>query len=664
MHNPFSIAFSRLPVIRAIAIIALICMLSSSALADECSIILERNKSSLLKKPESAPAELQEWIDHLQLNGTWPDISYHDPNWSGWKTSIHLARVYALSRALIEPQSSLYRDARTKETIFRALDNWTSHAYRNPNWWHNDIGVPQYLCRILVLVGNQLGDERRKAILDLYQRQYGRAKAGDGANTIWEAELGLMYGALTHDEALAKANADLIVGEITINGTAGIQDDFSFYQHGPRLQQFAYGGSYGSDMARLAWEMKDTRWAFPPGKLNILADYFLKGSQWMMRGNHTVPGTLDRTISRPKADRPDLRQSASYLAECLPQRAVEFQDLIDRENGKAPPLTGFHAFPRSDFVTYHRLQFSFFLKTISDRTLATESINKENLKGHLLSSGDHYLLANGSEYENLPPVWDWALLPGVTTADGAVAIERKPFVGSVDDDTSGLSVMDYRMKCATGTITARKAWAMHGDVVVCLIGDLRTEDLTAPVRTALDQSRLEEQVTVSAGSEVPEAMTEGLHHLRNVHWIQHGHFAYIPLQPASMTLRLGPVTGSWHSINVAQSAEAVTEPVFLPVLEHGSSPHGQSTGYVLAACSTPAQTAALVAHPTWAILRNDAQCQAVRFKDGTLMAVFYEPGGLEENGELLLKTDHPSLILKSNGKTVTFDPPGKALQAF
>jgi len=663
MQAPFSIAFPRLPVIRAIALVAYISMLSSSSLADECSIILEKNKASLLTKPEEEAGKLQTWIDQLQPDGTWSDISYHDPNWSNWKTSIHLARVYALSRALIEPHSKLYRDVRMKEAIFRALDNWTKNGYRNPNWWHNDIGIPQHLCRILVLVGDQLGEERRKAVLDLYQRQYGRAKAGDGANTIWEAELGLMYGALTQDEAVAKTNAGLIAGEITINGTAGIQDDFSFHQHGPRLQQFAYGGAYGSDMARLAWEMKDTRWAFPPEKLNILADYLLKGSQWMMRGNHTVPGTLDRTISRPQADRLDLRQAASYLAECLPQRAVEFQDLIDRENGKAPPLTGFRAFPRSDFVTYHRPQFSFFLKTLSNRTLPTESINKENLKGHLLSSGDHYLLVNGAEYEAMPPVWDWTLLPGVTVTESAAFLDRKPLVGSVGDASSGLSIMDYQMKCGTGTISARKAWAMHGDVVVCLIGDLRTDGLTELVRTALDQSRLEGPVTVATGSGAPKTMLAGSHDLNDVHWIQHGHFAYIPLGPAHMTLRLGPVTGDWRSINFAQSSETISKTVFLPVLEHGTNPQGQSTGYVLAACSTPDQATALVAHPTWTVLRNDAQCQAVRFTDGTLMAAFYASGRLEENGKLLLEAAHPSLILKSNGETTTFDPPSKIAQA-
>jgi len=626
-----------------------------SSLADECAVILGKNKAALLKAPAVPSKQLQEWIGHLQPDGSWADITYDDQARSNWSASEHLARIAKISRALVDPHNGLYQDARAKETVMRALDHWTRHAYQNPNWWHNNIGVPQFLCRILALAGDQMGEERRKVVLDVYGRQYGHAKAGDGANTIWEAELGLMYGAFTQDEALAKANADLIVGEITVNGTAGIQDDFSFHQHGPRLQQFAYGGAYGADMARLGWEMKDTRWAFPPEKMEILADYILKGSQWMTRGTETVPGTLDRCVSRPGVMRVNLRPTAEYLAECLPQRAAECNDLIAREDGKAPPLTGFRAFSKSDFVAYHRPSFSFFLKTVSDRTETTESINEENLKGHLLSSGDHYLLANGTEYDELPPVWNWNLLPGITWAKGAGSIERKSFVGSVGNETSGLAAMDYEMKSATGTISARKAWAMHGDVVVCLIGDLRSEGISAPVRTALDQSSLQGAVTVSTGTNAPEIMPAGSHALSDVHWIQHGSFVYIPLQPAAMTLQLGPVTGTWKSINTSRSDAPVNDSIFLPVLEQGTNPQGQSGGYVLAACSTPGQAAALFSRPTWTVLRNDAQCQAVRFIDGTLMAVFYQAGRLEENGHLLLDTDHPALLMRVDGKTWMHD---------
>jgi|ADGO01.1.fsa_nt_gi Polysaccharide lyase family 8, super-sandwich domain. len=103
-----------------------------------------------------------------------------------------------------------------------------------------------------------------------------------------------------------------------------------------------------------------------------------------------------------------------------------------------------------------RLHF-FFLKTISSRTLPTESINNENLKGRLLHSGDAYLVRDGKEYYDLMPVWDWNLLPGVTVFPGAAAAARLPWVGGVSNGMSGAAVMDYQLTDEKGgSLTAKK----------------------------------------------------------------------------------------------------------------------------------------------------------------------------------------------------------------
>ena len=64
-----------------------------------------------------------------------------------------------------------------------------------------------------------------------------------------------------------------------------------------------------------------------------------------------------------------------------------------------------------------------------------------------------------------------------------------------------------------------------------------------------------------------------------------------------------------------------------------------------------------MASPTWEILRNDPYCQAVRFRDGTLMAAFYKAGKLEAGGGFpSIRVDAPCLVMIDNGKIRLADP--------
>ena len=79
--------------------------------------------------------------------------------------------------------------------------------------------------------------------------------------------------------------------------------------------------------------------------------------------------------------------------------------IIEREAGRGKPLVGFRHFPRSDFTVYHRESFSFFLKTMSTRTLPSERIDNENVKGRRLYRSDTHFMRDGQEYFNMMPVW-------------------------------------------------------------------------------------------------------------------------------------------------------------------------------------------------------------------------------------------------------------------
>ena len=616
--------------------------------------ILTRYRYFLVKSVEHE-AGVAQLAASLNAKGQWDDIDYLDTEKANWKTQAHLKRVRDMALAWANPQSTLFHDKNTWKAIDLSLNHWLEVRYKNSNWWHNEIGIPQVMRDIIILLREKLSARQLKGTMEVLAQHRVQYKA-TGANLTWSADLGFHYGALTNDLELMGKCRELLLKEIRITTEEGIQPDYSFHQHGARLQMFQYGAAFLRENARLAWECRKTQWAYPKDKIEILSDFVLKGWQWMARGINTVPGTMDRSASRVgELQSPDLRQLIPYFCEIDPKNRNEFLSLSARQQGIGAPLKGFRHYPYSDFTAFQTAQFSFFLKTISTRTLVTESINNENLKGKLLNSGDAYIVRNGKEYFDLMPVWNWNLLPGLTVFDNAEKIVKQDFTGGASDGKSGLTVMDYQLK-GTGEqlLKAKKFWACHNSLVVCLIAGLEAEHVSGEICTSLDQCRWQGDVTVNREGNV---MKEGDHLLDNVRWIHHNGVAYIPIEPSPVALHLNASTSSWSSINVSGSTTPLTEKMFNPVMLHPLKQGGLNTGYVLASVETPAQANVLAGKQGWQVIRNDTACQAVRFKDGTCMVAFLSPGSVTI-GKKKLAVDKPCLIMLRDGRLYASNPKG------
>jgi chondroitin AC lyase len=635
-----------------------LCILTTWSQTDT---ILNRYREYLFRTMSLQTATGGNWEQPLNAQGQWPDINYEDREPAAWKVSRHLERIKDMAMAWAYRPSLHYHEQAIKAKIDAALDHWLQKRYQSSNWWHNEIGVPRLMRDIIVLLRNELSPHRLQHALEILAQLNVRDNA-TGGNLIWCADLGLHYGVLTNDAKLVAHCRELMVKEIKITSGEGVQPDESFHQHGSRLQMYQYGKAFLWESMRIAWQLRGTPLAFPEEKVNILTNFVLKGWQWMARGIYTVPGTMDRSASRSKELQiaADLRPLIPFMIELQPANTAAFKNMAAIQN-EQKSLTGYRYFPYSDFAAYHRPGFSFFLKTISTRTLATESINHENLKGKLLNSGDAYLIKNGREYTDLMPVWDWSALPGVTTFAAAQQIDRRDFVGSVANATAGLSVMDYALKDKTGSqvLTTHKYWACYGDVVVCLLAGTKGTNISGNIYTAFDQCRWQGDVTVNKPGNI---FQEGSYTLDHVNWIHHAGFAYIPLSAAAIELHLKNVSGSWTSINASESPELVHEKIFMPVMLHDPV-KDNATGYVMALCPTPAAAMQLYNKPKWKVLRNDEQCQAVTFKDGTTMAAFYTAGKLEISKHVLLQTDQPCLLLLKDNKVYASDPSHKGITA-
>jgi chondroitin AC lyase len=589
-------------------------------------------------------------IPPVNDKGMWDDINYKDNQPGQWQAADHLRRIRSLAMAWSKENSPVYHSGKVKKAISLALGHWNQYRYKKRNWWFNEIGIPQIMRDIIVLMKDSLSKEQLGQSLDVLE-QY--KLAGTGANLVWSADLGLHYGALTNNIPLMQQCRDTILTIIKITTQEGVQPDYSFHQHGRRLQMYHYGGAFLLDDVRLAWQLRGSWLAFPPVKIQVLTDFVLNGWQWMARGINTVPGTIDRAASRLHAlHSADIRKIIPLLYQLQPDSSHAFKNMLAVQDGKTS-LKGYRYFPFSDFTAFQQPHFSFFLKTNSTRTLLTESINEENLKGDLLNSGDSYFISNGNEYYDLMPFWDWKKLPGITnfSGDSKNKIQQQNFVGNVSDSSSGLAVMDYSLKKNDQSLKAKKFWASYKNITVALIAGIKTANLRQPPFTVLDQCRWQSNVTLNrAGNILPE----GIHKFDHIDWVYQNNFVYIPLSKDSIEIQIQNRTGRWSDINKSESTEIVTDKVFMPLLIH--SQDNKASGYVVAYASTPEQAESIAKNPSWKILRNDSVCQAVSFDRKTVMAAFYEAGKSKLSSNLSISVDKPCLILITESAVYISDP--------
>ncbi|WP_240755330.1 polysaccharide lyase family 8 super-sandwich domain-containing protein [Pedobacter sp. SYP-B3415] len=622
------------------------CITATQAGQPDADSVLNRHRRYLISAGKAGDQKiLMQTFDSQKRQ--WAGIDYNDNSVASWQPLKHLKNVFALALAWSVTKSDRER-SELKRVADAALSHWYKHRYRSTNWWYNEIAVPQVMADVIILMRCGWTETQKEDALSILGQH---RVAGTGANLVWTAALGLYHGALTGNHAKADRAAALLQNEVRMGTGDGVQPDYSFLQHGARLQMAHYGAAFLADNLRLAWELRATRWAYPQEKTDILAQTMLQGWQWMARGIHVPPGVVDRAVSRPNSLRSgDLRFIVPFAIEAAPQYKSELRGFAAQQNAPGV-LRGFKHFPYADFSVYHHQDFSFFLKTISTRTLPAESINGENLQGQLLNSGDGYLVSNGNEYFNLMPVWNWNMLPGITTFAGAEVIGRPKFSGAVSSGASGLVALDLSLtsKDNREQLTGHKVWAMHGKMVVCLIANLNFINARPdyPV-SVLDQARLSGNITVSkpAGTRSGNMQT-----YRGLKWIHHNKFAYLPLGSEPVSIYAGPVSGSWSQVNSSERTDTITDQIFRPVIYHKAS---SFSGYVICFADTPADAAALAKSSPWK-LHNTADCQAVTFEDGTVMSAFFAGGSLKLPHKTL-SVNRPCLLIIQNNNLFVSDP--------
>jgi chondroitin AC lyase len=613
----------------------------AEAAQNDLDVIRQQYMAYILENKPDAGA-VAKYIQSLDPEGAWPDIDYADKTRGRWKPAQHLGQIEDMARAYRDPESTYQGNPVLKTAILKALGYWLNHDLICPNWWSNEIQVPQFIANILVLMEKEVPDAMIKRAMDTSLK---RAKIGmTGQNKVWLAGCVFARSIIDGNESQMKKACETILSEVCVTTKEGIQPDWSFHQHGPQQQFGNYGKNFGDSITQWGMVFRGTSYALEGERLSIIRHYLLQGPSWIIwQGGFDISACgrqIGKNCQSEKGQ--EVLGQLGRMTKIDPANAEQYKTIIGINRKDAVnTFTGNKPFWRSDLMVHRRPQWYASVKMSSQRVIGAECINEENVSGLHLADGAMYLYQTGREYENIQPVWDWHRLPG-TTCDQSITDLRPgkercrlttSFVGGVSDGRHGVAAFDYRRD----GLAARKSWFFLDDTIICLGAGIEAEQ-SGQVLTSVQQSLLQGAVVTPSGPAKKGALA-----LRPGDWVQHADIGYLILDGDKTTLNVGQQKGSWKSVIGRRSDAPECGDVFSLWLDHGRSPTNQSYAYAIFPQASPSKMAQRVACPGFKILSNTRGLQAVEVAGG-VQAVFYAPGELKLSSGQTITTDTPCIV--------------------
>jgi chondroitin AC lyase len=592
---------------------------------------------------------IKDYVRRLTADGAWPDIDYTSDERGGWPAYSHLGRTLAMAEAYRKPDHPLRGDTSLRDAIIRSLSHWTEDDYVCPNWWYPQIGVPMTMAPILILMGDQVPTDLRQRTIGTI---LGRSKMGmTGQNKVWLAGIAFMKGMLADDSNLMAEARDQIFSELHLTTAEGIQPDYSFHQHGPQQQWGNYGAAFGSDMIEWASILRGTEYALEPQRLEVLRQYLLEGSAWIVwEGRMDISGCGRQIFRRCQVGKGrGLLRQLELMTSLDPSEADRYAGLIaSNEPDGANTLVGHKHFWRSDMSVHRRPGWYASVKMSSTRVIGAETCNSENMLGLHLGDGVTYFLRTGDEYEDLFPVWDWRRLPGTTCRQDQDSLVpsskacrgRSEFVGGVTNGTVGVAALEY----IRAGLRARKTWFFLDEAVICLGAGIDS-DQPEPVLTSINQCARDGPVTICA-DQGTRALPRGEHTCTTPDWVHHDGVGYVFLAPAQVHVGAGAQRGTWYAVHHRESRRTVERDVFSLWIDHGARPQGRKYAYAVLPGVTVSAMPGLSNSLQGTVFTHTGVVQAISAQDGKLIcAAFFETGRLTCEGGFCIEVDVPCLLM-------------------
>lgn len=594
------------------------------------------------------------YLQSMQANGSWSDVDYADRD-NEWNPLVALDRMLVMTYAYSNPDGAHYQDDDLLAGISKALQYWYTVNPHCKNWYKNVIAKQLYFNVIALLLQGEIEDNLlNKIINDLTE-----VPSMTGSNRTLVSVSVLYRGVLERNAERIASGVAGIMQQVKITDEEGIQQDYTFHQHGP----FLYNGNYGSDFLRetiwLASIVSDTRFAFTPEHMQVLKNYYLEGTRWMVHREVLDYNVRGRQVGRTSGfgtDAHTLVPQLNYFMTADKANYNLYQTSRQRIlNHEPQDIMGNRHFWRSDYTAHHRDAYFTSLRMCSERTKGMEmDVNTENLYGFYLPFGLTYIYRRGDEYEEIFPVWDWACLPGVTSPHHAFSskgssTQSTAFVGGVSDGKYGVSSMQLDVK----ETKAKKSWFWFDNEWVALGTNIQSDN-EHPIVTGINQCLLRGKVLVD-GSALPNSETT----LENPSWVWHDSIAYVFPNHSPVEIQAVERNGQLQKIFGLGADSIYRKEVFSLWFDHGLKPENASYAYVVKPGSSPEEMADYAARLPLDILSNNEQVQAVYHQELQLSGiVFHEAGEFTLPNQLNIKVNHPcALLINHTTQKITVSDP-------
>ncbi|HTN21856.1 MAG TPA: chondroitinase-AC [Pelobium sp.] len=621
--------------------------------------IMNRVFQDVTKGGASAEKSAKENLNSLKEDGSWADIDYKSTSITQWSPATHLDRITSMLQAYTSKESTLYADKKLFDGIVKGLQFWYNTDAKSDNWWHNEINVPQTLGVLLIIANygeTKLPQELKTDLLNRMKR--GVAEEKTGAN---KTDIAMHYfyrALLTEDTGLLVSSLKELFEPVQlVNGEEGLQHDFSYLQHGPQLYISGYGAVFISGVLKIANYVKGTPYALSKDKVALFSTFYRDTYLHTIRGNYIDFSVEGRGVSRKGI----LKKSEKYrLADAKqidPEHEAEYDAAITRfsDTGTADyGVKPYHQhFWTADYVLHVRPDYTFSVRTSSNRTKRTEAGNNENLYGRYFSDGATNIQVNGAEYFNIMPIWEWDKIPGTTsrnyledrlTTGNWGVTGTNEFSGGVSDGTYGATAYELKYD----SVSAKKAWFLFDNEIVCLGADINSP-ATDNITTTINQAWLNGNVNLSDNRSFKSGESAN-YDAKSGSWIYHANTGYYFPDGAHLSLSTQKQTGNWFKINHSFSKEEVTGDVFKLWIDHGVQPDHGKYAYIVMPAIKNEKVLNKYDPKTIAILSNTAENQAVYHQQlKILQAVFYKPSQIQTEA-YSISTDEPCILMLKDGK--------------
>jgi chondroitin AC lyase len=619
----------------------------------------------------------------LQENGTFRDLDYEDHG----DFRIHLRRIAAVAQVF---RADPVAEGELFAPMAHALGWWLSEDYIDPNWWWTYIGFPADLSPVAALLGEKLLQEYpdiHRQLATYLDRCYSYSQTtprGGGANLADMSYFAMMGAVMSRNQRR--------MGQIVERGLRpairwtrrnesldGWRVDGTMFAHGPQLYNGTYGRELAHSASRAILALHGSYWELDREMVDLLEGQMLVAVQAMTFGNWFDYNAVGRAVSRPMSASLGIGfiDVLNRLLKMDPREPEALRALLQRieEDAVSPEnhYSGTRAFYVGEFISHIRENYYSSVRLISERTRRNEVLNHEGRRNRFFGDGVQFTLVHGDEYDELPPVWNFARLPGITApqtenlhpAVGSGEPGRAGYAGVLSNVGQGIAAMRVDMDGLEGW----KSWFLLERGIVALGSGFSAsaEFANDSLNTTLNQTLASGEIfwsnaTATETKELPFQILAG----SAPQWVWHRDIGYLIWDAGGdLKIEAERKTGDWADIGISQGE--VEKDVFSLYLDHGKNASDAGYAYMVLPAVTLDNTRVFFDRSGIEMLRRDNHVHAIRDSlSGQIMVAFLDAGKLAVNDSYTIEVDRACLLLveEGEGKTLfTFvDPTCKAFQ--